>query len=78
MPSLNINDLPYDLYNALCKRAKEARRSLSGEVIYLLHQVLGATQKEKGSILGLRGLGKKQWKGVDAAKHVAMERDSWE
>lgn len=78
MVDLNIKNFPEDLYQSLGQRAKKDRRSLSSEVIYLLEWALEATQKEKGSILLLRGLGKKQWKNVDAAKHVAKERDSWE
>jgi len=78
MPALNIKGFPEDLYNTLSQRAKKDRRSLTGEVIYLLEWALEATQKEKGSVLQLRGLGKKQWKNVDAAKHVATERGSWE
>ncbi len=59
MPSLNIKGFPEDLYNPLGQRAKRDRRSLLHEVIYLMEWALEATQKEKGSILRLRGLGKK-------------------
>jgi len=30
------------------------------------------------AILELRGLGKEIWRDVDAAEHVANERDSWD
>jgi hypothetical protein len=30
------------------------------------------------SILELQGLGKELWKGIDAAKYVAAERESWD
>ena len=78
MPALNIKGFPDDLYHILAARAKTDRRSITGEVIYLLEWALEATRKEKGSILQLKGLGKKQWKNVDAAKHVDEERKSWE
>lgn len=67
-----------DLYHILGQRAKQDRRSLTSEAIYLLEWALEATTKEKSSILQFRGLGKKQWKKEDAAKHVDQERDSWE
>jgi hypothetical protein len=78
MPTLNIKGFPEDLYHILGQKAKKDRRSLTGEVIYLLEWALEASKKEKGSILQLRGLGKKQWKNVDVTKHIEMERDSWE
>ena len=78
MPALNIKGFPEELYHILGERAKKDRRSLSGEVIYLLEWALEATEKGKSSILQLRGLGKKQWKNVDASRHVSKERDSWE
>jgi hypothetical protein len=78
MPSLNIKGFPEDLYHILAQRAKQDRRSLTGEVIYLLEWALEASQKEKGSILDLRGPGKTQWKKVEPSKHVDQERDSWE
>lgn len=78
MPTLNIKNFPEDLYHNLAERAKEKRRSLSGEVIYLLEWAIEATTPKKKSILNLRGLGKKYWKNVDPARHVSKERDSWE
>ena len=32
----------------------------------------------KLSIIELKGLGKDHWTGIDAAAHVARERDSWD
>ncbi len=78
MATLNIKNFPEDLYHALGELAKEDRRSLSGEVIYLLEWALEANIPKKKSILQLRGLGKKYWKNSDPAKHVSKERDSWE
>lgn len=78
MTTLNIKSFPEKLYRLLGERAKMDRRSLSGEVIYLLEWAMEATAKKKTSILQLRGLGKKKWKEIDAAKHVDKERESWE
>jgi hypothetical protein len=77
MATLNIKKFPADLYQDLGERAKSERRSLSAEVIYLLEWALAASPQKRRSILGLRGLGKKSWKKVDAVKHVEHERESW-
>ncbi len=77
MPTLNIKGFPEDLFQVLADRAKQDRRSLTSEVIYLLEWALEATQG-KSSILQLRGLGKKPRKKIDVAKHIDTERDSWE
>lgn len=78
MVALNIKGFPEDLYQLLSKRAQKDRRSLTGEVIYLLEWALEASGDEKTSILQLRGLGKNLWKKVDVTKHIDNERDSWE
>ena len=78
MATLNIKGFPEDLYEILGQKAKKDRRSLTGEVIYLLEWALEATSKEERSILQLRGLGKKYWKDVDVSKHIEIERKSWE
>ncbi len=76
MATLNIKNLPESLYRRLRARAKQQRRSVAQEVTHLLTEALGAA--EPLSILALRGLGKEAWARVDAAKHVAEERRSWE
>lgn len=78
MPTLNIKGFPDDLYNLLMQQAKQDRRSLTGEVLYLLELALEAEQKKKRSILQMRGLGKKHWKKVEATEHINKERDSWD
>lgn len=78
MATLNIKGFPEDLYHILSQQAKIDRRSLTGEVIYLLEWAIEALPKRKQSILQLRGLGKKHWKGINITKHVDQERDSWE
>lgn len=78
MPTLNIKGFPEELYRDLAEQAKREHRSMTGEVIYLLEWALKNSSKDKKSIVELRGLGKNLWKKVDAAKHVARERESWE
>ncbi len=78
MATLNIKGFPEDLYHILGQHAKKDRRSLTGEVIYLLEWAIEASRKEEHSILQLRGLGKKHWKDVDVSKHIDKERNSWE
>ena len=77
MPTLNIKGFPEDLDRVLAQRAEKNRRSLTAEVIYLLEWALDASEEKKGSILQVRGLGKKLWKEVDLTKHIDAERESW-
>jgi len=76
MSILNIKNFPDELYAKLRERAKEERRSVSQEVIHLLAETLEPSKSR--SILELRGLGKSAWTGLDAVRHVAEERDSWD
>lgn len=76
MATLNIKGFPDDLYKILQNLAELDQRSLAKEVIYLLQTAV--EEPEQPSILELRGLGKKRWKGVNATKHVQAERRSWE
>ena len=76
MSVLNIKNFPDKLYEKLRERAKEDRRSVSQEVIHLLAETL--EPRKQGSILELRGLGKSSWVDLDAARHVAEERDTWD
>lgn len=76
MAILNIKNLPDSLYKKLQARAKRQRRSVAQEVIQLLSEALETAKPL--SILELKGLGKEHWRGLDAAKHVAQERSSWD
>jgi plasmid stability protein len=76
MATLNIENLPDSLYEALKARAESQHRSLAQEVTHLLTDALG--HREPLSILELEGLGKELWIGIDAAKHVEAERVSWD
>lgn len=76
MATLNVKKFPDELYERLRQEADRERRSVAQHVIHLLENALEA--KEPLSLLQLRGLGKEIWEGVDAADHVAAERDSWD
>ena len=76
MATLNVKNLSDALYRRLQKRARESRRSVAQEVTLILEEAVG--RSEPLSILGLRGLGKEAWAGIDAAAHVDAERRSWD
>ena len=75
MATLNIKNLPDRLHRKLRERAKREHRSVAQKVIHLLTAAVEAPTPL--SILDLRGPGKELWTDVDAAKHVAAERDAW-
>ena len=76
MATLNVKNLPDDLYKKLQARAKRERRSVAQEVTQLLSRVLDTA--EPLSILDLQGLGKALWQDVDAAAYIERERASWD
>ena len=76
MATLNIKNLPDKLYRRLRKRALAQHRSIAQEVTHVLSEALEAPEPQ--SILALRGLGKERWAGIDAVKHVAAQRRSWD
>jgi plasmid stability protein len=76
MATLNIKNMPDSLYRKLKARAKRQNRSLSQEVTHILSAAV--EEPEKLDIMQLRGLGKELWRGIDAAKYVEEERNSWE
>ena len=76
MATLNIKNLPDPLYESLKSRAESQHRSVAQEVTHILSEVLA--RDEPLSILDLQGLGKELWSGMDAARHVADERGSWD
>lgn len=75
MASINVQDVPDALVDALEAEAQREHRTVSAQVVHLLEQTL-RTEKTQ-SILALRGLGKEAWAGIDAAEHVRAERDAW-
>ena len=76
MAILNVKNLPDRLYRKLRARAKKNHRSVAQEVTHILEQAV--TSPKELSIMELEGLGSAHWATVDAARHVAEERDSWE
>lgn len=76
MAILNVKNLPDSLYRKLQKRAKQQHRSVAQEVTKILDDALESP--DPLSILTLRGLGREQWTGIEAAAHVEVERKSWE
>ncbi len=76
MATLNVKGLPDRLYKKLQAKARRERRSVAQEVTVLLEAALETPAPL--SILELRGLGRECWAGVDAAAHVAAERDAWD
>ena len=76
MATLNIENLPDPLYEALKARAESQHRSIALEVTHLLVEALG--RQESLSILELQDLGKELWSGIDAARHLEDERASWD
>ncbi len=78
MATLNIKGFPEELYSILVKEAENDRRSLTGEVIYLLEKALAESKKKHISILQLKGLGKHLWTDIHTTEHIAKERDAWD
>lgn len=76
MATLNVKNLPDSLYRKLKQRAKREHRSVAQEVTKILDDALESP--DLVSILTLRGLGKEQWTGMEAAAHVEVERKSWD
>jgi plasmid stability protein len=76
MATLNVKNIPDSLYRKLQAQAKREHRSVAQHVTWLLSRALN--QPPRLSILELKGLGKEHWRDVDAAEHVARERDAWD
>jgi plasmid stability protein len=76
MATLNVKNLPDALYRKLQARAKRQRRSVAQEVTQILSDVLESPKAL--SILELQGLGKEEWRDIDATTHVERERAAWD
>ena len=76
MATLNIKNVPDQLYRRIQARAKKERRSVAQEVIQILSQ---ATARPASlSILELQGLGKEIWQGIDTQAYIDKLRDEWD
>lgn len=75
MATLNVKNLPDDLYERLRACSVSEHRSIAQQVIHVLSLYLEAA--ESRSILELKGMGKDLWRDVHPA-HVRQERDSWD
>ena len=51
MPILHVRNVPQDLYERLQQRAASQQRSISAEVIYLLHTALEEAERPQARIL---------------------------
>jgi plasmid stability protein len=76
MATLIIENFPDSLYQQLQERAERGRRSVEEEVIHILDHALD--RGKTLSMMGLEGLGKEIWEGIDAAEYIRRERDSWD
>ena len=74
--TLNIKNFPEPIYKKLKARAKRENRSIAQEVTTILTEAV--EEPDKLNIMELRGLGKHLWKGIDPAKYVEEERNSWD
>jgi len=72
--TLNIKNLPDELYAQLKERAKQEHRSVSQEVVHLLSRALRTPPTE--SITRLRGVARGAYGDVDA--YLENERASWD
>jgi hypothetical protein len=64
--------------NQVQKLTTDEQLLLKEELIASIRQKGQAPVRRKHDITELRGLGKEIWEGVDVAKYINEERDSWE
>ena len=76
MATLNIKNMPDSLYKKIKARAKRQNRSVSAEVTRIL--AAAVQEPEELNIMDLRGLGADIWKGIDPARYIEEERNSWD
>lgn len=51
MPTITLKNIPDDLYKKVKKRAKMNRRSINGEILYVLEQAGSEAGNEKDQLL---------------------------
>ena len=76
MATLNVKNLPDDIYDKLRARAQREHRSISQEVIHIISVTLAA--EGQLSISQLKGLGREYWSEIEATEHVEEERQAWD
>lgn len=69
--------------DAYRKALKQVLDLTSEEQLELLEQVIsvvrhGDKEQHQHNTMEFKGIAKEAWKGVDVAKYIADERDSWE
>lgn len=77
MATLNVKNFPEELYHQLQALATQEHRSVAQEVVHLLDRAVGES-KQTLSVLGLRGLGREVWQGIDGSAYLERERQSWD
>lgn len=72
--------MPSNAYHTVLQMTRELpleeQLQLLEDLVRFIRQQ--ASLKRKHSILELEGLGKEIWEGVDVAKYIDEERNSWE
>ncbi len=78
MPLLQIRDVPKEIHEKLAKKAKEERRSLSQQALYLLEKILQEEQDQKSRrkllISNIRKHGKDKLTLSDPTKIIRSDR----
>jgi hypothetical protein len=79
MPTLQVRDLPEDVYVRLSAVAKEENRSLAQQTIVLLRESLGLDNnsklRRKGVLARIDEKGYKDVEGVDPVELIREDRD---
>jgi hypothetical protein len=72
--------MPSDTYQTVLQMARELPLEERLQLIEELKSIVrrNVTAKRAHNITELRGLGKEIWEGVDVAKYIDEERNSWE
>ena len=55
MASLNLEDLPYELYTKLVKSAEKNNRNLNGEALFCLEKALSVADVDPDAPLDISG-----------------------
>lgn len=77
MPSLQIRDIPEEIYEALAERAQRQRRSLAQQAVIDLARIpeIDARDRRLASIEALRASAGRPRRSLDPVRLVREERD---